>query len=497
MQRSRSQNSEKSTQLFLHGAPLTLIEDNVANVEYARRVAAKSKAEACDDAFFICDVGQLLHKYSEWRKSLPRVHPYYAVKCNNNSVLLSTLAGLGCNFDCASKGELDQIMAMGIPPARIIFANPCKTASHIRYAASCGVRMMTFDNDQELYKVQRLHPEAEMVLRIAVSDPTAVCQLNMKFGCEPVNGAPALLKLAATLGVKVVGISFHVGSGARDPAAFGIGIEHARNLFNIGKELGHPMDIVDLGGGYPGHHNPDISFQQITTAINKALAIHFPPGYDAHIIGEPGRFFAASPFLLCTSVIAKTRIAANKISGQEADADKNAYMYYTNDGVYGSFNCILFDHVTPVGKPLDEQSVADKETTWCSVWGPTCDSMDCIYKAYRLPELNVGDWLLFENMGAYTMAAASEFNGFQKPNVHYIAHMKDWEMISQFVSVQRVANAGNTLDVGFGNGFMSDDSGVPTTSSDDDTCSIASDTCSMSSSGPLADVEVGEVLDVE
>jgi len=453
-----------SKQLFYHGAPVNLIPDDVSPMEYARTLALENSRDNRDDPFYVCDVGRLVHKNTEWKHAMPRVHAYYAVKCNNNPLILNILAQLGCNFDCASKAEIDQVLGCGVEANRIIFANPCKTASHIRHAAARGVRMMTFDNEQELYKVQRLHPEAELVLRIAVSDPTAICQLNMKFGCDPVSVAPSLLKLAAVLNVKVIGISFHVGSGARDPTAFAVGIGHARRLFNLGKELGHKMDILDVGGGYPGYENDDIKFSDIADTINGALDVHFPPSYDAHIIGEPGRFFAASGFLLCTNVIAKTRISADKITGQGADKDQNAYMYYVNDGVYGSFNCILFDHCTPAGHPLFPSNKNNGET-WCSVWGPTCDSMDCIYKSYRMPELSVGDWMSFENMGAYTVAAASDFNGFQKTPINYIIRAADWEVLKK-LAPWAVSDADA--------GCMSDDSGVPVTSDDDDTCSVTS-----------------------
>jgi len=68
----------------------------------------------------------------------------------------------------------------------------------------------------------------------------------------------------------------------------------------------------------------------------------------------------------------------------------------------------------------------DPTEQWCSLWGPTCDSMDCVYQKYQLPNLSVGDWLVFEDMGAYTMAAGSDFNGFQKPGCHYIITASDW-----------------------------------------------------------------------
>jgi ornithine decarboxylase len=92
--------------------------------------------------------------------------------------------------------------------------------------------------------------------------------------------------------------------------------------------------------------------------------------------------------------------------------------YYINDGVYGSFNCILYDHVDVFPKVL--QSEASGPTLASTIWGPTCDSMDKVVDRVALPKLALGDWLYFEDMGAYTCCASSTFNGFERPNKHYI-----------------------------------------------------------------------------
>ncbi|KAH9363261.1 hypothetical protein HPB48_006367 [Haemaphysalis longicornis] len=163
------------------------------------------------------------------------------------------------------------------------------------------------------------------------------------------------------------------------------------------------MTLLDIGGGYPGDRGFQRLFDQIAHTINDSLAEHFPEESGVRVIAEPGRFFVASAFTLYTTVIAKREAGGRP-------------MYYLNDGVYGSFNCTVFDHAEPVpfalrgGGPL----VA------CSLWGPTCDSMDLVLEDALLPELQPGDWVVFENMGAYTLCAASTFNGFQAPEVKYM-----------------------------------------------------------------------------
>ena len=101
-----------------------------------------------------------------------------AVKCNNEPAVLEILSNYGLGFDCASKVEIQTILNLGVSPNRIIFANPCKQASHVKYAAANNVAMMTFDNEQELHKIKALYPDAQLVIRIRVDDSKSLCQVN-------------------------------------------------------------------------------------------------------------------------------------------------------------------------------------------------------------------------------------------------------------------------------------------------------------------------------
>ncbi|XP_064487018.1 antizyme inhibitor 2-like [Ornithodoros turicata] len=360
-----------------------------------------------DQPFFVVDVADVIYKIKLWKLKLPRIKPFYAVKCNSIPAVLELMAGLGLGFDCASKAEIDSVCALGVSTDRIIYANPCKTKSFIKHAAATGVDLMTFDNKVELHKVKELFPSARLVLRIRVDDSGSVCQLGLKFGCE-VSDAQSLLLLAKELGLNIVGVSFHVGSNSRNPSSFSKAIEEARFVFDQGLELGFNMELLDIGGGYPGDKGFQTLFDEIAATINASLDLHFPEEEGVRVISEPGRFFVSSAFTLYTTVIAKREVVL-------ADDSVKA-MYYLNDGVYGSFNCTVFDHAKPVPFALHCREGSLRP---CSLWGPTCDSMDMIEEDAMLPELHVGDWVVFENMGAYTLCASSNFNGFQVPDVKY------------------------------------------------------------------------------
>jgi len=415
--------------------PITVVPDKESAKNYVIQWADGSDEVDADAPFYVCNVSQFLKQHQQWISLMPRVHPFYAVKCNPDPTLIQMLSLLGCGFDCASKGELDLVLGQNIDPERIIYANPCKTVSFIKHAKEVGANLMTFDNADELRKIKKVFPEARMVLRIFAMDPTALCPLSLKFGADPVKEAPGLLKLAAELGIQVMGISFHVGSGCRDATAYRIALEHARRLFDLGLELGHSMNLLDLGGGFPGVDTELISLEKIANIVNPLVDELFPRESGVRIIAEPGRFYATAAYTLAVKVIAKRETKKANEDGKEEDYK----MYYVNDGVYGSFNCLVFDHATVEAEALprkenrkdNEKEAEEYKTTlhWSCVWGPTCDSIDVILERCRLPELQVGDWIIFENMGAYTRAAASPFNGFQPPSVQYIISETDWSLL--------------------------------------------------------------------
>lgn len=363
-----------------------------------------------EEAFYFVDLGMIVQKYHEWVTALPRVKPFYAIKCNNNPAIIRTLAGLGANFDCASKAEIQQILGSGVNANRIIYANPTKMKNHITYAKSSGVEMMTFDNACELRKIADCFPESKLLLRIITDDSQSVCRFSTKFGA-PMGACRELIQLAKELNLNLVGVSFHVGSGCMSVNSFIAAINSAHAVFKMGEENGFNFDILDLGGGWPGTNQDGIIFSDIAAAVRPVLDELFPASVD--IIAEPGRYFVAASHTLAVNVFAKRTIEAENPEGQKK------FLYYVNDGVYQSFNCIMFDHASP--RPIVFEQRGRTESYKSTIFGPTCDSMDCIGKDIDLPELEVGEWLLFKNMGAYTVAAASPFNGFRScPTLHYI-----------------------------------------------------------------------------
>ncbi|CAK7346104.1 unnamed protein product [Dovyalis caffra] len=374
-----------------------------------------SEKQETKEPFYVLDLGVVTSLMDKWTLTLPMVRPFYAVKCNPEPALLGSLAALGSNFDCASQAEIESVISLGVSPDRIVYANPCKQESHIKYAASVGVNLTAFDSEEELEKIRKWHPKCALLLRIkALDDSGARCPLGPKYGALPEEVTP-LLQAAQSARLNVVGVSFHIGSGATHALAYKGAIASAKSVFEAAVRLGMPrMKILNIGGGFTAGSQ----FDEAATAIKSALQAYFPNEPGLTIISEPGRFFAESASTLATNIIGK------RVRGELRE-------YWINDGIYGSMNCILYDHATITCTPLACNSNRANPTckgvrTYSStVFGPTCDALDTVLMGHQLPELQVSDWLVFPNMGAYTAAAGSSFNGFNTAAIlTYLASSK-------------------------------------------------------------------------
>ena len=383
--------------------------------------------------FYVVDLQAALDKLALWKAHLPMVQAHYAIKCNPDPAILLALAKDGACFDCASAGEIDMVLALGCDPSRIVYAHPIKQPSHLAHARDTGVSLTVFDSESELHKIAAVYPSCKLLLRIAPDDSSSEHPLSVKYGAQPTEAA-SLLQAAANLGLDVVGVSFHVGSGNKDGSAFYAAVASAADVFDLAAARGRPMRLLDIGGGFMGEYTTD-EFARVAGAIKSSLSEFFPREPTSkrggvHVIAEPGRYFACTTHHLAVNIIGKkTRQGATKSHLKTTEAMTEAHqnpktteahqMYYINDGTYGSFNCVMFDYANCSPKcdvifKSGEAQATGSETSPLepsSLWGPTCDSIDCVLPDVELPELNLGDWLAFRNMGAYTSCAASNFNG--------------------------------------------------------------------------------------
>lgn len=352
-----------------------------------------------DDAFYVLDIEDVQMKYKQWVKKIPKVQPFYAVKCNDEERVLKALVELGCGFDCASKKELEQMLNLGVNPEKIIYAHTVKQVSHLKFAAANNVKKVTFDSPAELLKIKNFHPNAEVVLRIRFDSESSVINLGLKFGCDPVTEAPELIKLCTSLKMNLIGVSFHVGCGNTDHTVYKRALCTVRDLFDFAAVEGFDLKFVDIGGGFLGN---DMSLLDgYASSINDGVEKYFNhPSFQ--IISEPGRYFVESAFKLAVEIILK------KIS-----ADGHVH-YYINEGIYMSFMIgFLYDYKLTFSVVRKSSSTIEVGEKLSTVWGSSCNSKDKIIDTEMLPDMNIGDWLVFDNMGHYTTACATSFNGFR------------------------------------------------------------------------------------
>lgn len=357
-----------------------------------------------DNAFYILDTEDVKHKYRAWVNNIPRVQPFFAVKCNDHTTIMEVLRDEGAGFDCASKREIKKALSLGVDPSRIIYSHTVKQISHLKFAAEKNVRKVTFDCEQELLKIKQFHPLAEVVLRIKFDSDTSVVCLGLKFGCDRFVEAPKLIQQCRELNLNLIGVSFHVGSGTEESEVFGKAIEAVKDVFEVAKVHGYDLNFVDIGGGFMGNE-PDIIIKY-AKPINSAIENFFSsPGYS--IISEPGRYFVESALTRVIQIVLKKTTPDGQIH------------YYVNDGIYMSFlinyiyngEYLTLGEVEVIRKQNAESDTSAKKIR-ATIWGTSCNSKDKIFDNFLMPEVETGDWLVFRGMGAYTTSVSTTFNGF-------------------------------------------------------------------------------------
>ncbi len=358
---------------------------------------------------FVVDHAVLRRNYAEFKRHLPRVQAYYAVKANPDPAIVRTFYRSGGSFDVASMPEF-RIVYENIKklPAKarqdyiwdkIIYANPVKdwrTLEELdRYRP-----LVTYDNIEEIKKIKRHAPHAGLALRVRVPNTGSLVELSSKFGAAPGESVD-LIERAFDAGLVVEGLSFHVGSQCTNFQNFVQALGTSAGIMEEAATRGYAMKLLDIGGGFPAPYDRGVRpFRELARILNSEIDRLFPRTLE--ILAEPGRFLVATSATLVAEVIGK--------------ADRNGKRcYYLNDGVYHTFSGVLFDHCHYPIKAFKKGP-----TRICAVFGPTCDALDVISQAESLPDLEIGDRVYSEAIGAYSHASSTCFNGFPPAKVLHI-----------------------------------------------------------------------------
>lgn len=364
----------------------TIFQIDKTNVE---RLAAEYGSP-----LLVLSLEQVKKNYELLKKHMPRVQVHYAIKANPHPEILRVMKEMDSCFDVASDGEIRTLHDMGVEGERLIYANPVKTGVGLKACNECGVHKMTFDSASEIAKIQSACPGTTVLLRLRIDNSSAHVDLNKKFGAARENALDLMLK-ARDAGLDMAGIAFHVGSQTVSAEPYLHALDIARELFEEAKVAGLELRILDIGGGFP-IPEPKVKFNlpEMLQQINARLDEDFP---NIEIWSEPGRYICGTAVNLITSVIGVTERGGHP-------------WYFLDEGLYGTFSGVIFDQ-------WDFKLISfkeGKERVAATFAGPSCDSLDIMFRGRMTVPLEVGDLLLVPSCGAYTSASATTFNGFSR-----------------------------------------------------------------------------------
>jgi ornithine decarboxylase len=350
----------------------------------------------------------------------------YAAKANDAPPIIDALVEAGIrSFDVASLAEIERLA--GVPGAELYFMNPIKSRTAIvRAYRDFGVRSFAFDSDEELDKIVAETGGAgdlTLFLRVACPNTHSLIPLEGKFGASS-EEAPALLLRGRQLAHRL-GLTFHVGSQAVVPAAFGDALRQVGQLIVTSGVL---VDAIDIGGGFPSrypHSNPPdlASFMEEVVKAADELAVK----HSCELLCEPGRALVAE----AESVIVRV------------DARRD-HALYVNDGAFGTMFDAAYSGFRFPARLLSAPTRKRVVEAEFSLYGPTCDSSDFLPGPFVLPEsVAEGDYLEIGQIGAYGRVLANRFNGFGE---YEEVILKDEPMLSMYAGADEPAQDDLTLN---------------------------------------------------
>jgi ornithine decarboxylase len=364
---------------------------------------AMDVSESYPTPFFLFDLDVVRNNYRRLADAFFGASIHYAVKANNNPIILSTLSACGAKFEIASYHEADLLFGLPVPPRDLIFSAPIKLSSHIRDTFSRGVEFYAFDCRSELQKLAVLAPGCKALLRLTVGNEGSRFPLSTKFGAN-VNEAVSLMLEARRAGLDPRGIAFHVGSQCERVETWKEALLEAGEAWMILKNRGLDLSCLDIGGGFPIAYDCAVpGVEEIAAAFRPIFEEVFPGG--TRIVAEPGRFMVGEAGIMVATVIGKaTRNGEN-------------WLYVDASALHGLLEALQTNGTFPY--PVRALREGDPEKKYV-LSGPTCDPDDTILKEVWLPEMKVGDRLCILNAGAYSFVYSTNFHGYPVPDIHFI-----------------------------------------------------------------------------
>jgi diaminopimelate decarboxylase len=383
---------------------------------YCEDVAVSALAEKYGTPLYVYSARTLRHHLSQIQKAFAEVQPLicYSIKTNGNLAVCRLMREMGAGFDVTSGGELYRALKAGGTGDVIVFAGAGKTDAEIRYGLDSQVKLFNVESEAELHSLAEVARSAgktaPVALRVNPDLPpkthakTDTSVKGVKFGLDIETVLEVAQKVVGNPHVRVQGLHMHLGSPIISPEPYRQGIEKGLLLIEQLRQQGHPIEYLNMGGGFGIHYRK----QEAPSA--DAFAAVIVPGVKAarcRLILEPGRFIVGNAGVLVSRVIYTKESGGKRFVIQ--DAAMNDLIRPT---LYDSFHRIW--PVSPPGgfpaPPADFESEIPG-TMKIDVVGPVCESGDFLARDRRLPPVERGALLATFSAGAYGMAMSSNYNG--------------------------------------------------------------------------------------
>lgn len=364
------------------------------------RLDAFVASRSFDQPTLVMDLDLVSAQYHALKSGLGRADIHYAVKANPARQIIARLVDLGSHFDAASKAEIALCLAEGAAPAHVSFGNTIKRASDIAWAWDQGITLFAADAEEELEKIAEHAPGASVYIRLIVEVSHADWPLTRKFGCDK-DTALRLLDYAKALGLRPVGMSFHVGSQTRQAAMWAPTLDAMSAIWQAAVDAGHALDLLNIGGGFPAFYGEQVEAPTAYAAqVMEMVEARFPS--VANIMAEPGRGMVAEAGVIVAEVM---------LTSRKSERDMHRWVFLD----IGRFSGLAETEGEAIRYQFQTARDADPVGP-CILAGPSCDSADVLYekRPVSLPlTLKSGDRVLIRNTGAYTSTYSSVcFNGF-------------------------------------------------------------------------------------
>lgn len=351
----------------------------------------------------VLDFDIIRQAYSRFLDAFPSAQVFYAMKANANPQILQLMVEMQGGLEVASLAELEKALDAGATGEQIICSNPIKNPAFLQRLHEIGVYAMVVDSTYEVVKVAQYAPNSRVYVRLAVDNHGSVLPLAGKFGVSA-DEALALFDQARECGLQPIGLTFHVGSQCLSVNNWVNAIRACGDVWREAEARGHRFSFLNIGGGYPvGHYHTESipTIDDIGRLAMAAVRDYIPQVPDMMLVLEPGRGLVGEAGRLLAQVEGKA------MRGDET-------WLYLDVGV---FNGLMetFEGFPPVVLPLN--GYVNGNSRPYTLAGPSCDSCDVVGRNIPLPEIHIGDRLVFYDAGAYTMEYAVPFNGFPVPQV--------------------------------------------------------------------------------